>query len=49
MIALVKNHQKIDDMKDRPIVYVKVEEMEPPPPSRFKQLRFEKDAKSVFY
>lgn len=49
IIALVKHHQEIDDMNDRPIVYVKVEKMEPPPPSRFKHLQFEKDMKSIYY
>lgn len=49
MIALVKYHQQIDDMIDRPIVFVKVEKMAPPPPSRFKDLQFEKDATAICY
>lgn len=41
MIALTRQHQKIDDMKDRPIVFVRVGKMAPPPPSRFADLEFE--------
>jgi hypothetical protein len=49
MIALTKQHQQIDDMKDRPIIFVKVEKMAPPPPSRFTNLEFEKDVKTICY
>jgi len=47
MIALTRQHQQIDDVKDRPIVFVRVGKMAPPAPSRFTDLEFEKDAKAI--
>ncbi|MDZ7261391.1 MAG: hypothetical protein ONB05_04725 [candidate division KSB1 bacterium] len=41
MMDLVKHHRSIDDVKDRPIVYIRIQKMAPPPPSRIIDLQIE--------
>jgi hypothetical protein len=41
VLALVEHHKKIDDLKNRPIVYIRINKLAPPPPSRILDLQFE--------
>ena len=41
MMELIQHHQRIDDVKGRSIVYVKVERLAPAPPSRLINPRVE--------
>ena len=40
-MELVQRHQKTDDLKERPIVYVRTEKLAPAPPSRLVKPRME--------
>lgn len=41
VMALIDHHREIDDVRGRPIVYVKVEKLAPAPPSRLVNPRVE--------
>ncbi len=47
MIGLVDHYRAIDDQKDRPTIYIKIEKIAPPPPSRITKLSFESEPLAV--
>ncbi|HEX9971309.1 MAG TPA: DUF5647 family protein [bacterium] len=43
MIDLAEHHRKIDDVKNRPVIYIRIQKISPPPPSRITELKFESE------
>jgi len=41
VLSLIEHHRRIDDFRDRPVVYVRIERLAPPPPSRLVNRRVE--------
>lgn len=43
MLKLVEHYRAIDDVKNRPIIYIRIQKIAPPPPSRITQLKFDSE------
>ncbi|MDZ7377120.1 MAG: hypothetical protein ONB13_10905 [candidate division KSB1 bacterium] len=43
MMKLVEHYRAIDDVKNRPVIYIRIQKLAPPPPSRITKLSFESE------
>lgn len=43
MIQLVEHYRKIDDVNNRPVIFIRIQKIAPPPPSRITELKFDSE------